>query len=111
MWIYPAYSDTRSLSAELGVEVEYKQINLFEGKNFELSFLELNPNGTLPTLTSDTGVYTDTKSVVSYLNNTLPHPVAKATDFTDLIHKEEYDPNFALLLAVGEPVHIILAPG
>ena len=71
------------------------------GANFEPTFLKLNPNGTLPTLAAGPNIYTDTKSVVSYLNSIAPSPVAKATAFTDLLHEGKYDPNFALLLAVS----------
>jgi len=83
--------------AELRSDIEFKQVNLLEGKNFEPSFLELNPEATLPTLTVGSSVYTDTTAVVSYLNNR--SKVAKATDFTSLLHEKKYDPNFALLLA------------
>jgi len=85
--------------AELGVDVEFKTIDLLNGANFEPTFLKLNPNGTLPTLAAGPNIYTDTKSVVSYLNSIAPSPVAKATAFTDLLHEGKYDPNFALLLA------------
>ena len=88
-------------SQELAVDVEVKPVSLIDGKNFETSFLELNPNGTLPTLTAGPNVYTDTKSVVSYLNSIAASPVPKTTDFTTLIHENKYDPNFALLLAVS----------
>ena len=71
------------------------------GANFEPSFLKLNSQATLPTLTTGSAVYTDTKSVVSYLNSIAPSPVAKPTAFTDLLHEDKYDPNFALLLAVS----------
>lgn len=95
------HSDTRSLSVELDVDVEFKQVNLMEGENFKPTFLELNPKGTLPTLTFDSEVYTDTAAIVSYLNK---KQVTEATDFTDLLHEAKYDPNFALLLAVSGPL-------
>jgi glutathione S-transferase len=85
--------------AELNVDVEFKQVVLINGENFEPSFLKINSKGTLPTLTVGSSVYTDTTAVVSYLNSTVPTPVAKATDFTGLLHEDKYDPNFALLLA------------
>jgi len=85
--------------AELDVDVEFKQVNLMAGENFEPTFLNLNPKATLPTLTFGSDVYTDTKTVVSFLNEMSSAPVAKATDFTDLLHEDKYDPNFALLLA------------
>ncbi|KAF9654036.1 hypothetical protein BDM02DRAFT_3107253 [Thelephora ganbajun] len=85
--------------AELGVDVEFKTVDLLNGANFEPTFLKINPSATLPTLTHGSSVYTDTKSVVSYLNSIAPSPVAKATSFTDLLHEDKYDPNFALLLA------------
>jgi len=85
--------------AELGVDVEFKTVDLLNGANFEPTFLKLNPAGTLPTLTVGSTVYNDTKTVVSYLNSTTASPVAKPTEFTDLLHEQKYDPNFALLLA------------
>lgn len=85
--------------AELNVDVEFKQVVLINGENFEPSFLRLNPTATLPTLTAGPNVYTDTSAVVSYLNSVAPSPVTKATDFADLLHERKYDPNFALLLA------------
>lgn len=85
--------------AELGTDVEFKQVVLINGENFEPSFLKINPKGTLPTLTVGSNVYDDTTAVVSYLNSVSPSPVAKATDLTDLLHEHKYDPNFALLLA------------
>ena len=88
-------------SAELGVDVEAKPVNLLDGENFEPSFLKLNPNATLPTLTAGSNVYTDTKSVVSYLNSIASSHVTKPTDFTTVLHEAKYDPNFALLLAVS----------
>jgi hypothetical protein len=97
---YPTCSDI-SLSAELGVDVEVKQVNLLNGENFEPSFIKLNPKATLPTLTVGSTVYTDTASVVSYLNSVAASPVSEPTDFVTLIHEDKYDPNFALLLAVS----------
>jgi len=85
--------------AELGVDVEFKQVNLLDGANFEPSFLKLNPKATLPTLTADSSIYTDTTAVVSYLNSIARSPVSKSTEFTTLLHEDKYDPNFALLLA------------
>jgi len=85
--------------AELGVDVEFKTVNLLNGENFEPTFLKLNPKATLPTLTAGSSVYTDTATVVSYLNSIASSPVPKATKFTALIHEDKYDPNFALLLA------------
>lgn len=104
--IYQKYPDIRSVSSELGSQVDIKQVNLLEGKNFEPSFLELNPEATLPTLVAGSNVYTDTTAVVSYLNNPdgSSPKVAKATDFTTLLHEGKYDPNFALLLAVCVPL-------
>ncbi|KAF9044887.1 hypothetical protein BDZ89DRAFT_1099705 [Hymenopellis radicata] len=61
--------------------VEVKTINLVEGQNFEPSFLDKNINGTLPTLDVDGEVYKNTTDVL-----------------IRVIHEEQYDPNFALLL-------------
>ncbi len=85
--------------------VEAKTTNLVEGQNFEPSFLDKNPNGTLPTLEVDGGiVYKNTTDVVKYLASQaptpLPAPSPEQQELIRVIHEEQYDPNFALLLAV-----------
>lgn len=92
-----------------------------EGANFDPTFLKLachllwchrslltdvsqNPKATLPTLEADGNVYTSTAEVVSYLVNGASVQVdAEAKEIIDIIHEEQYDPNFALLLFVRHP--------
>lgn len=84
--------------------IELKTLNLVEGENFEPTFLDINPNGTLPTLQVDGEVYKNTTDVVRYLASHAPSPLPAPTpeqqELIRIIHDEQYDPNFALLLAV-----------
>ncbi|TFK46409.1 hypothetical protein OE88DRAFT_1707598 [Heliocybe sulcata] len=90
--------------AELGYtdeQVASKIVNLAEGENFKPSFLKLNYKGTLPTLqTSDGKVYTSTADVTNYLVSHAFTKVAAGTpSFIEKVHDDQYDPNFAFLLA------------
>lgn len=93
--------------AELGYPagaVEAKTLNLVEGQNFEPSFLDKNPAGTLPTLEADGEIYKNTTDVVRYLASHAPSPLPEPTsaqkELIRVIHEDQYDPNFALLLVV-----------
>ncbi|EJD04159.1 uncharacterized protein FOMMEDRAFT_106643 [Fomitiporia mediterranea MF3/22] len=81
--------------------IEIKIINLLKGENFNPSFVKVNPNATLPTLTADGKVYTNTTDVISYLVEHAPKSVKKASDndIVKRIHEDDIDPNFALLLS------------
>ncbi|KAG2146560.1 uncharacterized protein EDB93DRAFT_1086050 [Suillus bovinus] len=89
---------------ELGYDqddIEKKVVNLGEGENFAPAFLNINPQGTLPTLEAGGKAYTSTAEVTSYL---VAHArnrvtVAPGTDFINIIHEEQYDPNFLILSA------------
>ena len=61
-----------------------------------------NPNATLPTLSIDGNVYANTIDVTKYLIANAPQTPGKTsgTDFVTRIHKDNVDPNFALLAAV-----------
>ncbi|KAH8120122.1 hypothetical protein DFH11DRAFT_1558459 [Phellopilus nigrolimitatus] len=90
--------------AELGYSsdaIETKVVNLVNGENFAPSFIKINPNATLPTLTANGTTYTNTVDVISYLIKNAPKPVGKpsGTDLVKLIHEDSIDPNFALLLS------------
>jgi len=90
--------------AELGYtdeQVASKVVNLAEGENFRPSFLKLNPNATLPTLqTADGKLYTSTADVTKYLVESASIKVTPGTpSFIEKIHDDQYDPNFAFLLA------------
>ena len=62
-----------------------------------------NPNATLPTLSVDGKVYTNTTDVISYLVQNPPKPAGKpsGTGLVKRIHEDDIDPNFALLLSVS----------
>ncbi|KAJ7642027.1 hypothetical protein FB45DRAFT_786155 [Roridomyces roridus] len=82
-------------------EIRFKTVDLFKGENFAPAYLELNPNGTTPTLEADGKVYTSTADVISYLIQNAPRkPGREATvAIIEAIHDDEYDPNFVLLSA------------
>jgi len=82
-------------------DIETKVVNLVQGENFKPSFLEINPNATLPTLTADGKTYASTIDVTKYLIDHAPKPASKpsGTNLVVRIHEADIDPNFALLLA------------
>ncbi|XP_039956134.1 glutathione S-transferase E14-like [Bactrocera tryoni] len=51
----------------LELDVEYKYVDLFKGGQLEKSFLELNPNHTVPTLVHDNLVITDSHIILTHL--------------------------------------------
>ncbi|KAI0053287.1 hypothetical protein FA95DRAFT_716931 [Auriscalpium vulgare] len=87
--------------ADLGFsdKVVKKTINLVEGKNFNPSFLKINANATLPTLTTEGTTLTNTADVVSYVVKNAPVKVAPGTSIIEDVHKQEVDPNFVLFAA------------
>ncbi|KAJ7494853.1 hypothetical protein B0H11DRAFT_2003594 [Mycena galericulata] len=88
--------------AELGYksgDIAFKSVNLFQGENYNPSFLKLNPNGTLPTLEADGEFYTSTKDVIARLIKDSTVKVAVGTSIIETVHEERFDPNFAMLLS------------
>ncbi|KAG2129951.1 hypothetical protein DEU56DRAFT_489271 [Suillus clintonianus] len=85
-------------------DVEKKVVNLAEGENFAPAFLDINPQGTVPTLEAGGEAYTSTAKVTSYLvaHASNRATVAPGTEFMSKIHQEQYDPNFPLLSARHE---------
>lgn len=63
-----------------------------------------NPNATLPTLTVEGKVYTDTIDVTSYFVQHAKEHVKTGSSLITKIHEDAYDPNFRALLAVSDPV-------
>ncbi|XP_004537629.1 glutathione S-transferase 1 [Ceratitis capitata] len=51
----------------LNVPFEYKIINLLVGENRKPEYLAINPHGTVPTLTDDDDVLTDSHAIITYL--------------------------------------------
>ncbi|KAG8929745.1 hypothetical protein FRC03_001706 [Tulasnella sp. 419] len=83
-------------------QVEIKQVNLVEGKNFEPDFVKINPGAQLPLLILEDGsTVTTTKNVTEWLINHAATPAGKSsgTDLIARVHADAVDPNFALLSA------------
>ncbi|KAF8140088.1 hypothetical protein EV363DRAFT_1393009 [Boletus edulis] len=80
-------------------DIESMVINLAQGENFAPTFLDINPQGTLPTMVVDGRPYTSTAEVTSYLVKHAPKATQPRTAFTAKIHEDTLDPNFAMLLA------------
>jgi len=89
-------------AAELGYAddaIEYKQVNLIKGENWEPEFIKINPKTTLPTLVADGKVYDSTNAVTSYLISHAPNKAGNpsGTDLVAKLHEDSIDPNFALV--------------
>ena len=83
------------------------------GANFHPKFLQLNPNGTLPTLATSKRVYTSTTEVLRYLIDNAPKPGGKPsrTNLVERLHSPDIDPNFSMLSAVCiGPVSCMMHP-
>ncbi|KAI0047629.1 hypothetical protein FA95DRAFT_1558961 [Auriscalpium vulgare] len=68
-----------------------------QGDNFDPSFVKINPNATLPTLTADGKAYTNTTDVVDFLVKKSSVKVATRTAITTAVHEDPVDPNFAMV--------------
>jgi len=88
--------------AELGIDAEFKTVNLVEGANFDPEFLKLNPGATLPTLTDNGKSYTSTTAVIDHLVSISSVEVAPETSITKTVHEGNIDPNFAFVAARNE---------
>jgi len=97
---------------ELGYEpdaIDKRVVNLMEGENFKPSFIAINPNATLPTVTVGDKMYGSTVEVIDYLISNAPKVPPSAPPKTvggknvvTRVHEDDIDPNFALLLARNE---------
>jgi len=85
--------------AELGIDADSSEVNLFEGANFNPEFLKLNPNATLPTLTHEGKSYKSTAEVIDYLLSISSTKVAPETSITKVVHEDSIDPNFSMVAA------------
>ena len=66
------YPNTRALRVtwlleELGLEYQYKYVDLLEGEAREPQFLEINPAGKLPALKTEGGVITESLAIINYV--------------------------------------------
>lgn len=114
--LYTFAASVWAAAAELAVyetqllDVEFKTVNLLEGQNFEASFLEKNPAGTLPTFEADGQTFKNTTDVVRYIAShaptPLPAPTPEQKELIRIIHEDQYDPNFALLMVVRVVSHV-----
>jgi hypothetical protein len=83
-------------------EVEIRHLDLLNGANFDPEFVKITPEASLPTIALPDGtVYGSTKTTVDYLLKRAKIAPGKATgsDFIDVAHAANVDPNFALLSA------------
>jgi len=94
---------------ELGYkdEVVQETVNLMEGGNFELAFLKISPQATLPALvTPDGQLYDSTIKVTRYLIENAPQgaKIGKPTGdlLLELVHEDKIDPNFFMLAVRNE---------
>ena len=87
-------------------DVEFVNVTLAEGENFNPDFLKINPNGTVPALVSGGKTYTDSTTVVQELLKLAPHPpqhsAHSSTSIIEEIHAEAHDPNASMLVPVSE---------
>jgi len=85
-------------------DIDTSAVNLVEGENFLPEFVNINPDATLPTLVVGNEVFTDTKSVISYLAKNAPVPGGKSSsaDVIAAVHQEDIDPNSFLLSTRSE---------
>jgi len=95
-------SAPRLAAAELDVDVDYEDVNLAEGGNYDPKFLKHNPNGTLPTLVHGEKSYTSTATVIDYIATISSKKVAPATSITTLVHEDRVDPNLAFVASEND---------
>lgn len=77
-----------SHSAEIGIEADLREVNHFDGANFNPEFLKLNPNATLPALTHEGKSYKSTAEVIDYFASISSTKVAPETSITKVVHKD-----------------------
>jgi glutathione S-transferase len=56
-----------------GLDFEEHRLDLFSGDQLKQEYLQLNPNGVVPTLVHDGGVVTDSSVIMEYLEEIAPH--------------------------------------
>jgi hypothetical protein len=88
-------------------ELSLTPISTVEGGNFELAFLKISPQATLPALvTPDGQLYDSTIKVTRYLIENAPEgaKVGKPTGdlLLELVHEDKIDPNFFMLAVRNE---------
>jgi glutathione S-transferase len=66
--------------AEKGQDYESRHLNLRAGEQKEPAYLELNPNGYVPTLVHDDFVLCESTVICEYLDDAFPSPALKPAD-------------------------------
>lgn len=67
MKLSPCVRSTFAVAAAIGVEMDYKLVDLIKGENFDPAFLELNPVHAVPVLEDDGKYIIDGHAVLTYL--------------------------------------------
>ncbi|ORY32567.1 hypothetical protein BCR39DRAFT_586902 [Naematelia encephala] len=84
-------------------DIEWININLGEGANFNPDYLKVTPAGTIPALVSDGKTFTDSTTVTKELLRLAPHPprvsAHTSTSLVEEVHGAAHDPNATLLFA------------
>ncbi|OAQ58178.1 hypothetical protein VFPFJ_11673 [Purpureocillium lilacinum] len=111
-WAYVAHLaiDEKGYDAS---EYDTKQVGLLQGENFAPAYVKINPNGTIPSLTSPslTQPLTESADIAKYIDATRPNsPSLFPTDPTKLarveelishVHQDKLSTNLVLLQARG----------
>lgn len=67
MKLSPCVRSTFVVAAAIGVEMEYKYVDLFKGDSRTRAFLEMNPVHSVPVLEDDGRYIIDSHAILSYL--------------------------------------------
>lgn len=67
MKLSPCVRSAFAVAAALGVEMEYKIVDLINGENFKPEFMEINPVHSVPVLEDDGRYVIDGHAILSYL--------------------------------------------
>ncbi|KAI0315313.1 hypothetical protein OF83DRAFT_364105 [Amylostereum chailletii] len=83
-------------SGELGLtdKITKKSIDVVNAENLSPDYFKINPSATVPALSAEGTVYTNTTDVVDYLVKIAPVKVAPRTEFTKVAHDDAHEPNF-----------------
>src|SRR4051812_13934411 len=68
----PNVRRVRLTAAVLGIELEEKKLDFAKGEHKNPEYLELNPNGAVPTLVDGDFVLTESRSIMQYLASKKP---------------------------------------
>ncbi|TFY54805.1 hypothetical protein EVG20_g9561 [Dentipellis fragilis] len=99
MSVWSAVPELALIELGLADQFDRKNIDLMKGENFNPEFLKINPNATLPTISANGTQYLNTIDVTDFLVKTASVKVTPRTDITTEIHKDQYDPNVAMVIA------------